>query len=556
MSSSVSSGSPLSGEVRRVALAEPFQDQKPGTSGLRKSSRQFHTPHYLESFIESSLRVVPGIEGGTLVVGGDGRFGNREAIGVIARMAAAHGVARLITTTGGILSTPAASHLIRRHAAAAGIILSASHNPGGLDGDFGVKINGANGGPAPESVTDAIHAATLELDGYRILDAEAPSLDTPGQHRLGSMELLVIDGVDNYVALMQQLFDFERIGELLRGDFRLAFDAMHAVTGPYAHRIFEQLLGAPAGTVRNGVPLEDFGGGHPDPNLTYAHELAELLLQDDRFDFGAACDGDGDRNMILGRGCFVNPSDSLAVLTANATLAPGYADGLAGVARSMPTSAAADVVAKALGIACFETPTGWKFFGNLLDAGRITLCGEESFGTGSNHIREKDGLWAVLFWLQILAVRGEPVSRVMDSHWATYGRHYYSRHDYEAIASDAAHSLYDRVKGMLPSLVGRSFAGRLISAADDFGYTDPVDGSVSRGQGLRVLLEDGSRVVLRLSGTGTQGATLRVYLESYVPCSGDLHQNPQQALGSMIRAIDELAEIRSRTGMERPTVIT
>jgi phosphoglucomutase len=556
MSSSVSSGSPLSGEVRRVALAEPFQDQKPGTSGLRKSSRQFQTPHYLESFIESSLRVVPGIEGGTLVVGGDGRFGNREAIGVIARMAAAHGVARLITTTGGILSTPAASHLIRRHAAAAGIILSASHNPGGLDGDFGVKINGANGGPAPESVTDAIHAATLELDGYRILDAEAPSLDTPGQHRLGSMELLVIDGVDNYVALMQQLFDFERIGELLRGDFRLAFDAMHAVTGPYAHRIFEQLLGAPAGTVRNGVPLEDFGGGHPDPNLTYAHELAELLLQDDRFDFGAACDGDGDRNMILGRGCFVNPSDSLAVLTANATLAPGYADGLAGVARSMPTSAAADVVAKALGIACFETPTGWKFFGNLLDAGRITLCGEESFGTGSNHIREKDGLWAVLFWLQILAVRGEPVSRVMDSHWATYGRHYYSRHDYEAIASDAAHSLYDRVKGMLPSLVGRSFAGRLISAADDFGYTDPVDGSVSRGQGLRVLLEDGSRVVLRLSGTGTQGATLRVYLESYVPCSGDLHQNPQQALGSMIRAIDELAEIRSRTGMERPTVIT
>jgi phosphoglucomutase len=556
MSSSVSSGSPLSGEVRRVALAEPFQDQKPGTSGLRKSSRQFQTPHYLESFIESSLRVVPGIEGGTLVVGGDGRFGNREAIGVIARMAAAHGVARLITTTGGILSTPAASHLIRRHAAAAGIILSASHNPGGLDGDFGVKINGANGGPAPESVTDAIHAATLELDGYRILDAEAPSLDTPGQHRLGSMELLVIDGVDNYVALMQQLFDFERIGELLRGDFRLAFDAMHAVTGPYAHRIFEQLLGAPAGTVRNGVPLEDFGGGHPDPNLTYAHELAELLLQGDRFDFGAACDGDGDRNMILGRGCFVNPSDSLAVLTANATLAPGYADGLAGVARSMPTSAAADVVAKALGIACFETPTGWKFFGNLLDAGRITLCGEESFGTGSNHIREKDGLWAVLFWLQILAVRGEPVSRVMDSHWATYGRHYYSRHDYEAIASDAAHSLYDRVKGMLPSLVGRSFAGRLISAADDFGYTDPVDGSVSRGQGLRVLLEDGSRVVLRLSGTGTQGATLRVYLESYVPCSGDLHQNPQQALGSMIRAIDELAEIRSRTGMERPTVIT
>ena len=556
MSSSVFAGSPLSGEVRRVTLAEPFHDQKPGTSGLRKSSRRFQTPHYLESFIEASLRVVPGIEGGTLVVGGDGRFGNRDAITVIARMAAAHGVDRLITTTGGILSTPAASHLIRRHAAAAGIILSASHNPGGPDGDFGVKINGANGGPAPESVTNAIHAATLELDGYRILDAETPSLHTPGQHRLGSMELLVIDGVDDYVALMQQLFDFERISELLRGDFRLAFDAMHAVTGPYASRILEQLLGAPSGSVRNAIPREDFGGGHPDPNLTYAHELAELLLQGDAYDFGAACDGDGDRNMILGRACFVNPSDSLAVLTANATLAPGYADGLAGVARSMPTSAAADVVAKALGIECFETPTGWKFFGNLLDAGRITLCGEESFGTGSNHIREKDGLWAVLFWLQILAVRGEPVRRVMDSHWATYGRHYYSRHDYEAIESDTAHTLYDRVKGMLPSLVGQSFAGRLISAADDFGYTDPVDGSVSRGQGLRVLLEDGSRVVLRLSGTGTQGATLRVYLESYVAAGGDLNQDPQAALGDLITAIDALAEIRGRTGMERPTVIT
>jgi phosphoglucomutase len=541
---------------RSVPLAAPFTDQKPGTSGLRKSSRQFQTPHYLESFVEASLRVVPGIAGGTLVVGGDGRFGNRDAIGVIARMAAAHGVARLITTTGGILSTPAASNLIRRHGAAAGIILSASHNPGGPDGDFGVKVNGANGGPAPESITDAIYAVTLSLDGYRILDAAAPSLDAPGEHRLGAMTLEVIDGVDDYVDLMQQLFDFDRIGALLRGNFRLAFDAMHAVTGPYASRIFEQLLGAPAGTVRNGIPLEDFGGGHPDPNLTYAHDLAALLLEGDAFDFGAACDGDGDRNMILGRRCFVNPSDSLAVLTANATLAPGYADGLAGVARSMPTSAAADVVARELGIACFETPTGWKFFGNLLDAGRITLCGEESFGTGSNHIREKDGLWAVLFWLQILAVRGEPVAAVMDGHWARFGRHYYSRHDYEAIASDAAHGLYGRVKEMLPSLAGQPFAGRLIRTADDFGYVDPVDGSVSQGQGLRLLLEDGSRVVLRLSGTGTQGATLRVYLESYVASGGDLHQDPQAALAEMIRAIDELAEIRQRTGMERPTVIT
>jgi len=491
-----------------------------------------------------------------MVVGGDGRYGNLAAISVIARMAAAHGVSRLITTTGGILSTPAASHLIRSRGAVAGIILSASHNPGGLDGDFGVKINGANGGPAPESVTDAIHGATLSLEGYRILDAEPLNLDAPGTTTIGAMAVEVIDGVDDYVALMQKLFDFDRISALLRGDFRVAFDAMHAVTGPYASRLFEGLLGAPAGTVRNGLPLEDFGGGHPDPNLTYAHELADLLLTGNRYDFGAACDGDGDRNMILGRNCFVNPSDSLAVLTANATLAPGYADGLAGVARSMPTSAAADVVATELGIPCFETPTGWKFFGNLLDAGRITLCGEESFGTGSNHIREKDGLWAVLFWLQILAVRGCSVAEVMAGHWSRFGRHYYSRHDYEAVASEAAHGLFDRVSGMLTALPGQAFAGRTIRAADDFGYTDPVDGSISKGQGLRVLLDDGSRVVLRLSGTGTKGATLRVYLESYVPPSGDLDLNPQLALGDLIVAIDALAEIRLRTGMERPTVIT
>ena len=546
----------LATRLRQVALAQPFSDQKPGTSGLRKSSRQFQTPHYLESFIEASLRVLPGVAGGTLVVGGDGRYGNRHAIDVIARMAAAHGVARLITTTGGILSTPAASHLIRSRAAIGGIILSASHNPGGPDGDFGVKINGANGGPAPESLTDAVFAASQSLDGYRILEAAPLQLDQAGEQAIGDLVVEVVDGVDDYVALMQKLFDFERIKALLNSDFRLAFDAMHAVTGPYASRLLEGLLGAPAGTVRNGIPLEDFGGGHPDPNLTYAHDLAELLLQGSSYDFGAACDGDGDRNMILGRACFVNPSDSLAVLTANATLVPGYAEGLAGVARSMPTSAAVDVVAKQLGIGCFETPTGWKFFGNLLDAGRITLCGEESFGTGSNHIREKDGLWAVLFWLNILAVRGCSVAELMAEHWSRYGRHYYSRHDYEAIASDAAHGLYDRIKAMLPQLVGQSFAGRTIATADDFAYTDPVDGSITSGQGLRLLLDDGSRVVLRLSGTGTQGATLRVYLESYVPPSGDLGQDPQIALGDLISAIDALAEIRVRTGMERPTVIT
>ncbi|MBM5818715.1 MAG: alpha-D-glucose phosphate-specific phosphoglucomutase [Cyanobacteria bacterium K_DeepCast_150m_m2_101] len=542
--------------VQQIPLDQPFLDQKPGTSGLRKSSRQFETPHYLESFIEAILRTVPGIAGGTLVVGGDGRYGNRRAIIVIARMAAAHGVARIITTTGGILSTPAASNLIRKSQATAGIILSASHNPGGPAGDFGVKVNGANGGPAPESLTDAIYACTQQLDGYRIHDDIALDLNVPGQQSIGKLQLEVIDGVDDYVALMQQLFDFDAIRDLLKSDFPIAFDAMHAVTGPYAKRLLEGLLGAPAGSVRNAEPLEDFGGGHPDPNLTYAHELAELLLGSDSYRFGAACDGDGDRNMILGTRCFVNPSDSLAVLTANATLVPGYAAGLSGVARSMPTSAATDVVAKQLGIPCFETPTGWKFFGNLLDAGRITLCGEESFGTGSNHIREKDGLWAVLFWLNILAKRREPVAQIMAEHWSRFGRHYYSRHDYEAIASDAAHGLYDRMKAMLPSLVGQSFAGRTIATADDFAYTDPVDGSLTSGQGLRLLLDDGSRVVLRLSGTGTQGATLRVYLESYVPPSGDLHQDPQAALGGLISAIDQLAEIKTRTGMDRPTVIT
>ena len=542
--------------VRQIALETPFTDQKPGTSGLRKSSRHFATPHYLESFIEAILRTVPGVQGGTLVVGGDGRFGNREAIGVITRMAAAHGVGRIITTSGGILSTPAASNLIRQHQATAGIILSASHNPGGPDGDFGVKVNGANGGPAPESLTDAIYACTQTLDGYSILESAPVDLDAIGEQSVGGLNLQVIDGVDDYIALMQKLFDFDQIKALIQDDFPIAFDAMHAVTGPYATRLLEGLLGAPAGTVRNGKPLEDFGGGHPDPNLTYAHDLAELLMDSDAYRFGAACDGDGDRNMILGNRCFVNPSDSLAVLTANATLAPGYAQGLAGVARSMPTSAAVDVVAKELGIECFETPTGWKFFGNLLDAGRITLCGEESFGTGSNHIREKDGLWAVLFWLQILARKRCSVAEIMADHWKRFGRHYYSRHDYEAIASEKAHGLYDRLKGMLPSLVGQDFAGRRISTADDFSYSDPVDGSLTSGQGLRILLDDGSRVVFRLSGTGTQGATLRLYLESYVPSSGDLGQDPQAALADLIAAADALAEIKTRTGMDRPTVIT
>ena len=541
---------------RQVQLEAPFTDQKPGTSGLRKSSQQFEQPHYLESFIEASFRTLPGMKGGTLVLGGDGRYGNLRAIDVILRMGAAHGLQKVIVTTGGILSTPAASNLIRQRQAIGGIILSASHNPGGPDGDFGVKVNGANGGPTPASFTDAVYDCSKTLESYSIVDAPAISLQSPGHHTIGEMQVEVIDGVDDFVLLMKQLFDFDSISALIRNDFPLAFDAMHAVTGPYAKTLLEEVLGAPAGSVRNGTPLEDFGGGHPDPNLTYAHELANLLMKGDAYQFGAACDGDGDRNMILGNRCFVNPSDSLAVLTANATLAPGYASGLAGVARSMPTSAAVDVVAKDLGIKCFETPTGWKFFGNLLDAGDITLCGEESFGTGSNHVREKDGLWAVLFWLQILAKRRCSVAEIMAEHWKRYGRHYYSRHDYEAVASEAAHGLYARLEAWLPSLIGQPFAGRSISAADNFSYTDPVDQSVTKGQGLRILLDDGSRVVLRLSGTGTKGATLRVYLESYVPTTGDLDQDPQIALGDMIQAINQLAEITTRTGMDRPTVIT
>ena len=552
----MTSSTPAEPTQREVCLDTPFTDQKPGTSGLRKSSKQFEQPNYLESFVEAALRTLPGTDGGTLVVGGDGRYGNVRAIDVILRMAAAHGLGKVIVTTGGILSTPAASHLIRSKNAIGGIILSASHNPGGPDGDFGVKVNGANGGPTPASYTDAVFECTKTLSHYSIVDATPISLEGPGQHSIGAMSVEVIDGVDDFVTLMQQLFNFDEIKALLRNDFPIAFDAMHAVTGPYAKRILEGLLGAPAGSVRNGVPLEDFGKGHPDPNLTYAHDLAEILLQGDGYRFGAACDGDGDRNMILGHHCFVNPSDSLAVLTANATLAPAYAKGLTGVARSMPTSAAVDVVAKDLGINCYETPTGWKFFGNLLDAGQITLCGEESFGTGSDHVREKDGLWAVLFWLQILAKRQCSVAEIMAEHWKRFGRHYYSRHDYEAVNSTAAHGLYDRLEAMLPSLKGQPFAGGTIRDADNFSYTDPIDHSVTNGQGLRILLEDGSRVVIRLSGTGTKGATIRVYLESYVPNSGDLNQDPQVALGEMIRAINDLAEIEQRTGMDRPTVIT
>ena len=540
-----------------TVLTKPFPDQKPGTSGLRKSVSTFQQPHYLENFIQSIFDSLEGCQGQTIILGGDGRYYNREAIQTILKIAAANGIGRILVGRDGIISTPAASCLIRENQAFGGIILSASHNPGGINGDFGVKYNIANGGPAPEKVTDDIFARSQTIDRYQILEAADINLERPGSFKLGTMEVEVIDAIAPYVKLMESLFDFDRLRDLFSsGKFRICMDSMHAVTGPYAHALFEQRLGGAAGTVINGKPLEDFGGGHPDPNLVYAHELVEILFGDNAPDFGAASDGDGDRNMILGNHFFVTPSDSLAILTANAHLVPGYKAGLAGVARSMPTSAAADRVAQALGIDYYETPTGWKFFGNLLDAGKATLCGEESFGTGSNHIREKDGLWAVLFWLNIIAARGESVEQIVRRHWQQYGRNFYSRHDYEEVAATPANDLMERLRSQLGQLPGKQYGSYEVAYSDDFSYTDPVDGSISSKQGIRIGFTDGSRIIFRLSGTGTKGATLRLYLESYEPDVSKQDLDPQQALASLIQLSEEIAQIRKFTGREQPTVIT
>ncbi|NWK96643.1 alpha-D-glucose phosphate-specific phosphoglucomutase [Sphingobium lactosutens] len=534
----------------------PFTDQKPGTSGLRKKVRVFAQPHYAENFIQSVFDSLEGFAGKTLVVGGDGRYLNREVIQTVLKMAAANGFGRVLVGAGGILSTPAASHLIRSSGAFGGLVLSASHNPGGPDEDFGIKYNIGNGGPAPEKVTDAINARTLTIDSYRTLDAADVDIDTIGTSQLGDMIVEVVDPVLLYAELMESLFDFAAIRAMIAGGFTLAFDSMSAVTGPYATEIFEKRLGAPAGTVMNGIPLPDFGHHHPDPNLVHARDLYDRLMAPDAPDFGAASDGDGDRNLIIGRHCYVTPSDSLAVLAANAHLAPGYASGLQGIARSMPTSGAADRVAEKLGLPLYETPTGWKFFGNLLDAGMATICGEESAGTGSDHVREKDGIWAVLLWLNILAARQQSVAAIMADHWATYGRNYYARHDYEAIAKDKADALMAALRGKLDSLPGTSNSGGTVKSADDFAYTDPTDQSVSRNQGVRILFEDGSRVVFRLSGTGTEGATLRVYIERYVGPDGDLALETATALAPLIAAAQEVADIRGFTGMDQPSVIT
>ncbi len=533
----------------------PIAGQKPGTSGLRKKTPVFMAPHYLENFVQAIFDVV-GATGKTFVLGGDGRYFNDRAAQVILRMAAANGAQRVIVGQGAVLSTPAASHLIRLHKTDGGIIMSASHNPGGPTEDFGVKFNMANGGPAPEAVTDAMYRRTTEITDYKMLDAQDVDLGTVGRVNLGAMVVDVVDSVADYAALMEGLFDFPAIRAMFAGGFRMRMDSMNAVTGPYAVEILERRLGAAAGTVVHAVPLPDFGGMHPDPNPTWAAELMDEMFGPAAPDFGAASDGDGDRNMVVGAGIYVSPSDSLAVLAANAHLAPGYAAGLKGVARSMPTSAAVDRVAAALGIASFETPTGWKFFGNLLDAGRVTLCGEESFGTGSDHVREKDGLWAVLLWLNILAVRKQSVAAILAEHWAKFGRNYYSRHDFEAIATDRADAMMAVLRGSLPGLPGMQIEGMTVVGADDFGYTDPVDGSVSERQGVRILFADGSRIVLRLSGTGTEGATLRLYLERNAPGPEGLAHDPQEALAPVIRASHRLAQIEAFTGRTTPDVIT
>ena len=541
----------------KVVTTSPFSDQKPGTSGLRKKVTVFQTPNYLENFVQSIFDSLEGFQGQTLVVGGDGRYYNRHAIQVILKMAAANGFGKILVGRGGILSTPAASCIIRKYNAFGGIILSASHNPAGKDGDFGIKYNTGNGGPAPEKITDAIYNITKSITEYKILEADDLNLDQIGESQLGDTTIAVIDSVADYAELMGELFDFDRIKLLLASpNFRMCFDGMHAVTGPYAQEILVNRLGAPASALQSCVPLEDFGDGHPDPNLVYAHDLVDVLYGEDAPDFGAASDGDGDRNMILGCKFFVTPSDSLAILAANAHHVPAYKGGLAGIARSMPTSQAPDRVAARLGIECYETPTGWKFFGNLLDAGKATLCGEESFGTGSNHVREKDGLWAVLFWLNVLAARQQSVEAIVKEHWQLYGRNFYSRHDYEGVDSDRANTLIANLRAKFADLPSQKFGNYEVAFCDDFSYTDPVDGSVSSKQGVRIGFTDDSRIVFRLSGTGTEGATLRLYVESYEPNIAKHNLDTQEALKELIEIADQIAQIKTLTGRDRPTVIT
>lgn len=540
----------------KIISTKPFDDQKPGTSGLRKKVPVFQQENYAENFIQSIFDSLEGFTGKTLVIGGDGRFYNRDVIQTTIKMAAANGFGKILIGQGGILSTPAASHVIRQYGAFGGIILSASHNPGGPTEDFGIKYNIGNGGPAPESITDAIFARTKTIDEYKIASCDDVNLDVIGQTNCGEMIVEIIDPVTDYANLMEELFDFDAISKMFKSGFRFAFDAMSAVTGPYAVEVFERRLGAPNGTVMNKIPLPDFGGHHPDPNLVHAKELHDMMMSDNAPDFGAASDGDGDRNLIIGKHIYVTPSDSLAILAANASHAPAYKAGIAGIARSMPTSMASDRVAEKLGLPLFETPTGWKFFGNLLDDGKVTICGEESAGTGSDHVREKDGLWAVLLWLNILASRNESAKDIVEDHWRTFGRTYYSRHDYEALDTEIANKLMDDVRNSLDSLPGSNKGNLCIEKADDFSYLDPIDGSTSQSQGIRIFFVGGARLVLRLSGTGTTGATLRVYMENFEPDINKHNLDPQDALQDVIKAAQTITQLQERTGRKAPTVIT
>ena len=534
---------------------QPFADQKPGTSGLRKKVKVFQQAHYLENFVQSIFDTLELPKNATLTLGGDGRYYNAQAVQIIIKMAAANGFSRVIVGRGGILSTPAASHIIRKFTTFGGIILSASHNPAGPDDDFGIKYNTANGGPAPEKITEAIFVKSKIIGEYKIAELADVNIETIGETQFEGFAVQVIDPVRDYADLMAEMFDFVAIKQLMAG-FKVKFDAMHAVTGPYAKEIFINRLGAPQNSLMNCEVSETFGGGHPDPNLTYAHDLVEILYAKDAPDFGAASDGDGDRNMILGKGFFVTPSDSLAIIAANATLIPAYQHGIAGVARSMPTSAAVDRVAQKLNIPCYETPTGWKFFGNLMDAEKVTLCGEESFGTGSSHVREKDGLWAVLCWLNIIAAKQQSVESIVMAHWAEFGRNVYSRHDYENISTEAANSVIEHLRDNFGAMTGKTFGRYTIKTCDDFSYTDPIDGSFSSKQGLRVLFADGSRIVFRLSGTGTEGATIRIYLEAFEPDTSKHHLDAQDALAEMIQLALQLSQLKEKTGRNKPTVIT
>ncbi|MBE6450255.1 MAG: alpha-D-glucose phosphate-specific phosphoglucomutase [Alphaproteobacteria bacterium] len=534
----------------------PYTDQKPGTSGLRKKTKVFlEKEHYLQNFIQSIFDVID-VKEKRLVVGGDGRYFNEEAIQIILKMAIANEALEVIVGQNGFMSTPAVSVEIRQNKTDGGIILSASHNPGGIDGDFGIKYDGANGAPAPESITNAIYQKTLNIDSYKI--AEMPNIDLSEIKTFSVHNTLIkiINPVANYANLMEQLFDFNAIRNLFKSGFKMHYDALHAITGPYAKEILENRLGAPAGTVVNGTPLPDFGGGHPDPNLTYAKELVDVMYSDNAPDMGAASDGDGDRNMVLGNHFFVNPSDSIAILADNADVTLGYAGKVNGVARSMPTSKALDKVAEVKKMDAYEVPTGWKFFANLMDDNRIVFCGEESFGAGSNHIREKDGLWAVLFWLNILAVRKMSVEDVVKDFWNKYGRYYYSRYDYEGVDADGAKQMMDELNEKLPTLKDVSVNGLTIENADVFDYVDPVTQEISTNQGIRITFTSGERVIFRTSGTGTQGATIRIYLEKYISDKNALFEDAQDVLAQLVETALQISRLPELTGRKEPSVIT